>query len=137
MNTLRLEWKKREGNFAQTERNFLDFVIDDISLSEYLGDLVSGIGCFNQQETNKIIHRLLLKEPADFPDNRRSLYVCPECGDLGCGAISAVIEQSENEIIWRDFALEYNYSDDLTEYPVLGPYFFDKKSYEQVLKEFL
>jgi len=135
MHTLELKWKKREGGGGKTERDYLDFVIDDVSLSEKFGDFISCLGWSLQNEKN--VRCLLLKEPADFTNNRRSLYVCPECGDLGCGAVSIVIEQTGNQIIWRNFAFEYSYSDDLTEYQNLGPFIFDKADYEKVLKSAL
>ena len=137
MHTLQLKWKRREGGNNWTERDYLDVVIDNISLSKGFGDLISCIGWALPSENEKAIRLLLLEEPADFPNNRRSLYVCPECGDLGCGAISIVIEQKENRIIWRNFALEYNYSDDLTEHKDLGPFIFEKTDYEKVLRSAL
>lgn len=133
MNKLQLKWKKRKGGIGQSERDFLDFVINDVFLSEKFGDVVSGIGCFRQSESEKTIRRILLEEPADFPNNRRSLYICPECGDLGCGAVSIIIEQRENKIIWRDFGYENNYSNDIMEYEKIGSFIFDKKEYEKVL----
>lgn len=133
INDLQLVWKKHKSGANQTERDFLDFVIDGIFLSEKFGDVVSGIGCFHQSESEKVIRRLLLEEPADLLNNRRSLYVCPECGDLGCGAVSIFIEQKENKIIWRDFAHEYNYSNDIIEYEEIDSFIFDKKEYEKVL----
>ena len=36
-----------------------------------------------------------------------AIYVCPICGDLECGAITARIEREADEIVWRDFALSY------------------------------
>jgi hypothetical protein len=41
---------------------------------------------FVESETLKAVDRLLLMSDADFPNDRRSLFVCAECGDLGCGA---------------------------------------------------
>lgn len=137
MHTLELKRKRREGGGGKTQRDYFDFVVGDESLSEKLGgDLISCLGWTVPDQNEKSVRRLLLEEPADFPKNRRSLYICPECGDLGCGAISIVVEQIGNEIIWRDFALEYNYSDDLISQD-LGPFIFDKSDYEKIIKSAL
>jgi hypothetical protein len=34
------------------------------------------------------------------------LYVCPECGDLGCGALTAKVGRDGDYIVWSDFAFE-------------------------------
>ena len=133
---LQLEWKRREGGGGKTQRDFLDFVIDGESLSEKLGgDLASCLGWFVPEENTKAVHRLLLKEVADLPNNRRSLYVCPECGELDCGAITAVIERSGDRIIWRDFGFQSN-SDDVTLIRDYGDvsFAFDRAQYNQALR---
>ncbi len=112
INVFRLEHNRREGGGGATPRDYLDFVVDGEPLSQKIGgDLVSSLGWFVPEENAKAVRRLLLEEPPDFPNDRRSLYVCAECGDLGCGAVSAVIEQDGNEVIWRDFAFENDYED--------------------------
>ena len=103
MSKLRLEWKRREGGGGRTQRDFLDFIVDGQPLSELVGDQVSCLGWLVPEENAKAVRRLLLKEPPDLPNNRNTLYICPECGDLGCGAVSLVVEPVGNNIIWRDF----------------------------------
>jgi hypothetical protein len=106
---LQLAWRKRAGGGGRTEREYLDFVVDGQPLSEKLGgDLASCLGWFVPAENAKVVNKLLLKEPADLPNNRHCLYVCPECGDLECGAITAVIERRGDEIIWCDFGFQSN-----------------------------
>ncbi len=133
---LQLEWKRREGGSGRTQRDYLDFIVDGQPLSEKIGgDLASCLGWFVAAENTKAVRRLLLEESADLPNNRRSLYVCPECGDLECGAITAVIERGGDKIIWRDFGFQRN-SDDVT--PVRGyrdiSFAFERAQYNQALK---
>lgn len=137
MNRLNFEWTTRKGSKNKTERNFFDYVIDNEPLSEKFGDYVSGLGCFLPGTSEKVVTRLLLKEESDFSNNRRSLYVCPECGDLGCGAISILIQKSENKIIWKEFAYENNYSDDLSIYEFIEPFIFDWQEYQEKLTNLL
>lgn len=133
---LKLEWKRREGGGGKTQRDYLDFIVDGQPLSEKIGgDLASCLGWFVPAENIKSVNRLLLKEPADLPNNRRSLYVCAECGDLECGAVTAVIERSGDKIIWRDFGFQSN-ADDVT--PIRGyrdiSFAFERAQYNQALK---
>jgi len=88
------------GNF-KTQRDFLDIIVDNVSLFEEMKrrrlDLVSpfwfGTDIAQEVSANGIesAERLLLQRPADFQGDRRSFFVCPECADLGCGAVSAVV----------------------------------------------
>jgi hypothetical protein len=134
---LQLAWKRREGGSGKTQRDYLDFIVDGQPLSEMIGgDLASCLGWFVPEENTKAVRRLLLEEPPDFPNNRRSLYVCPECGDLGCGAVSAAIEQIGDKIIWRDFGYQNNYEDEVIfgEYKNINPIAFNKAEYEKIIR---
>ena len=137
MSTIELQWREREVGDAQTPRKFLDFVIDGKSLYDKLGDVISPLGWFRPEHNQIAVNRFLLLEPADFPDDRRSIYVCPECGDLGCGAVSAIIEQIGDRIVWRDFGYQNNYDGSVLfeDYRELGPFTFDAGEYSDCLKK--
>lgn len=87
----------------------------------------------------KAIRRLLATEPGDASDGRISLYVCPECGDLGCGAITIRIVGTSGEIVWRDFGYENNYEAHVERelFAPLGPYRFDRADYTAQLEALL
>src|SRR2546423_128811 len=100
------------GHF-QSERRFLDFVIDGKSLYELVAkryDNISVLRLDQQFAADSVLaaKRLMLKEPADLLCERRSLFSCPECSmnDLGCGANSIVVEQTEISLTWKDFGFE-------------------------------
>ncbi len=134
MGTIELKWRDRITVPKQTPRRFLDFVIDGISLYEVLGDLISPLGWGELAQQQKALDRLLLRSPADLPNDRRSIYVCPECGDLGCGTISATIDRVSDKIVWRDFAYENNYDPEMfTRHDDIGPFEFDVAEYTNVL----
>jgi hypothetical protein len=113
------------GEPYKTKRVFFDFVVGGISL--YVGgislyevaaqsrDLVSVIWTepLVPSERTKAIQRLLASEPGDASDGRISLYICPECGDLGCGAITVRIDKNSDSIVWRDFGFENNHQRDV------------------------
>ena len=124
----------------KSERHFLDFSINGQSLWEGLGkpDMVSVI-CreYATEETVRAINRLLLVEGADFPNERRSLFICAECGDLGCGAITAIVCKEGETVRWEDFGYERSYGENVRrdDYATVGPFAFDAVSYERALEE--
>jgi hypothetical protein len=88
--------------------------------------------------------RLLLELPPDLPSGRHSLLVCPECGDAGCGVVSAVVEGGDEVVVWRDFGAETDYYDpaepqfgwfDLDLLAGLGPFAFRRERYERTVRE--
>lgn len=127
---------KHSGGVFKSERHFLDFVVDGESLWEKVGserDAVSVI-CFEYiyEETVKAISRLLLTEKAVIPGDRRSLFICSECGDIGCGAVTAFVEREGQWIVWKDFGYENDYEENnrLDEYRHIGAYRFEWTRYE-------
>ena len=126
---------------SKSERHFLDFVVDEKSLWEALAerhDMVS-ILCaeYSSDETAKAVGRLLLNGKADLPNDRHSFFVCSECGDLGCGAITAVVERQGETITWKAFGYENAYEDKilLDAYSTVGPFMFDATAYERTLAQ--
>jgi hypothetical protein len=129
------------GNY-KTGRSYLDFVIDGVSLSERFTsagfDLVGVFSTSWIAEANKTaLRRLLLEGSSDFPNGRCSVFVCRECGDLGCGAISVHISASDDTVIWKDFGFQNNYECEIRfeKLSDLGPFRFDVKNYRSKLSE--
>jgi hypothetical protein len=128
----------------KTERKFLDFVLDGVSLYDSVAserDLASTLW-IDPPVPNEILksaRRLLLLEPGDLPSGRVSLYTCPECGDLGCGGITVSILRRNGDIVWCDFGYENNYEEGpyLEPFRSLGPFHFARLSYEARLAPLL
>jgi hypothetical protein len=59
--------------------------------------------------------------------HRVPLFVCPECGDLACGAITARVSRTELGAQWADFAYENGF--DPTSKLTLGPFEFEWAAY--------
>lgn len=138
MSTIELKWRERKTSEAQTPRKFLDFEIDGQSFYDLLHlDLISPLGWFLPEHHQKAVATLILEAPADFPDGRRSILVCGECGDLGCGALSAFVEREGDRIVWRDFLYQNNYDPDIQyggdDYRNLGPFSFDFDQYTEAI----
>ena len=74
-----------------------------------------------------------LRRPADLKSGRSMLYVCPECGDIGCGAITVRISDESGNIVWSAFAYENDYEEPR---PIcIGPFKFPAECYAQVIAE--
>lgn len=132
------------GEPNKITRGFLDFVINGTSLHETIGsqrDLVSVL--WNPPvvlaEADRAVRRLLLMETGDASNGRVSLFVCPECGDLGCGAITARIALNDGGIVWRDIGYENSYdpSIDFDSFAAVGPFVFDLDAYRNELRALL
>ena len=125
----------------RAERHFLDFVVNGQSLWQAVAkrtDTVTVLCAeFTPAETVKAVNRLLLTEPAQVPNDRRCIYVCPECGDVGCGAITAAVTKEGDSIVWKEFGHENNYGPEvhLEKYAHVGPFVFDAVEYERTLRE--
>lgn len=144
---LSLRTSVRAGESNRARREFLDFDIDGQSLRDALhtradtpitADLVSVLvtnwpAGFPTEE----LETLLGQRPGPFPGRRVALYVCPECGDYGCGAVTAVLERDSEEIVWRDLGWQTDYDPavDLDLYRDLGSYRFDAWAYEACLRD--
>ena len=137
------------GSF-KTERNFWDFIIDGISLRSnwqspddfgIMTDVIGVLGWGTAESEHEAVAKLRKEAEPDYPPNRIALYVCPECGDLGCGAVTVAVEREEEVIIWSDFRWEVNWyadhQDESTVYLKLGPFRFALDSYIEVLNRAL
>jgi hypothetical protein len=137
ISTLDVVWTTRQGGGGRTERRFLDFVIDGVTLSSQLNtDYISPFGCLDAGEQEVSIDRLLGKSPPDMAHDRTALYICPECGDLGCGAVTLLVQREDGVIIWKDFGMQYNYEDVIhTEgFENIGPFTFDITQYSELFE---
>ncbi|MFE5946899.1 hypothetical protein [Streptomyces sp. NPDC056480] len=67
---------------------------------------------------------------------RRVIYSCPDCEDLGCGAVTAVVEHDGEDVVWRDFAWQTGPTAAPARegYPGVGPYRFHRAAYRTALR---
>ncbi|MEU0755472.1 oxidoreductase [Streptomyces albogriseolus] len=130
------------GGDFQVHRDFVDFVVDGRPLLYRLSDLdaVSPLASdvppslFTAQ-----VRGLLLETGAPLPDGRYVVYGCPECEELACGAVTAVIERDGEDVIWRDFAWQTGAHADLERdgYHGMGPFRFRGAEYRAALTALL
>ena len=134
------ETNVRTFNTTRTYRRHLDFVVDGTSLYVRLGadrlDAVGILGWAGFEQDARSVRRLLLDVPDTDAEGRQMLFVCPQCGDIGCGAITAHVHRLGNLIVWSDFAYENGYDADMTDrdsYEQVGPFKFDASAYRKTL----
>ncbi|MER6123356.1 oxidoreductase [Streptomyces sp. NPDC001795] len=126
----------------QVHRDFVDFVVDGRPLLFRLSDLdaVSPLASdippaiFTAQ-----VRSLLLEADAPLDGGRYVIYGCPECEDLACGAVTAVIEKDGDDFVWRDFAWQTGERVDLelNGYHGTGPFRFRGDEYRRALSALL
>ncbi|GAA3977368.1 oxidoreductase [Streptomyces marokkonensis] len=130
-----------DGDF-QVHRDFVDFIVDGRPLLFRLSDLdaVSPLASdvppaiFTAQ-----VRSLLLETGPPLPGGRYVIYGCPECEDLACGAVTAVILRDGEDFVWRDFAWQTGAQADLefNGYHGIGPYRFPGAEYRTALAALL
>ncbi|MFI9616430.1 oxidoreductase [Streptomyces sp. NPDC052023] len=126
----------------QVHRDFVDFIVDGRPLLFQLSDLdaVSPLASdvppaiFTAQ-----VRSLLLEAGAPLSGGRYVIYGCPECADLACGAVTAVIERAGDDFVWRDFAWQTAEQADLelNGYRGIGPFRFHGGEYRTALNSLL
>jgi hypothetical protein len=65
-----------------------------------------------------------------------ALFICPECGDLACGAITFRLSRAGDAARWSDFAYENGYDEtqtDFDSYSTIGPFEFALDAYRTVI----
>lgn len=104
----------------------------DVWLSRWVpdGPRSGANGTIRTQDMDDL--RALLGRPGrQLSSGRVPLYVCSQCGDLGCGAFAVRVEREVGTsggrvVTWSDFAWETDYSSDaeaageFAEVPVIG-----------------
>ncbi|MEV8296057.1 oxidoreductase [Streptomyces sp. WAC02707] len=127
---------------VQVHRDFMDFVVDGHPLLFRLSDLdaVSPLASdIPPAILTEQVRGLLLESDAPLPGGRYVIYGCPECADLACGAVTAVIQRDGDDFVWRDFAWQTGEHADLAfnGYHGIGPYRFAGAEYRAALAALL
>ena len=109
---------------------FFEFDIDNQPLSTLLKvDLKELTGMFTPEGSDSgYFVTQLAKYTGKMPTERILLYVCSDCGDISCGALSAKIEFTDEKVIWSDFAYE-NAIEIVERYPEIVPFEFSRMEY--------
>lgn len=126
----------------ESSRRFLDFEVDGKSLYDEVRaagfDHIGAIWLKPRvdEAADAVVARLLADAPPDLPGGRVAVFVCPECGDLGCGAITVELVVGPTEVQWRDWAWQTDYDPepDRAGLDDMRAIHFDRASYEEALR---
>lgn len=143
-NTITFQDAFRSGSSSNgctsVERCFADFRIDERSLLEILvtadgghSDYMTGFVSGHPEQNLRFANSLIRSDLPDTESYRVVIYLCPECGDIGCGAYSVRIRSFGGEITWEQFAYENGYEQPRIILDV-GPFRFSSASYERAVK---
>lgn len=126
-----------DGNQTRRpESHFLDFVVDGKSLRDIAHEpgLVTELNRAWLHVASDAVQRLLGRASTEqLTDGRVMLLVCGECGDLGCGAITARLDVNDDSVTWSDFLYENTYADPAPVPSLLAAIRFDRSAYESAL----
>lgn len=141
--TLTLREARRAGGAGKAERTYFDFYVSGKRLFDLLGrrfssEAITPLGWGEVESQERAVAELLLLREPSLPTGRCMLYVCPECGDISCGANTVRVQREGEFIVWRDFGYEHDWEEDqhLSEFASVGPFYFEVGSYSQVLSSF-
>lgn len=134
----------RKDELAQSPVSYFDFTTDGTRVLDHLTvvcgvslDVIGVVQETQPMETVAALERLLGHAPAELANGGVELYVCPECGSYGCGAVTARLDINDDTITWRAIGMQYDYTDEVfslcdpDHFPSLR---FDRRGYEQVLQ---
>lgn len=127
-----------DGNVTRyPESHYLDFVIDGRSLTEQIAcarGLATTLNRAWLATVNDAVGELRGTRSTDgLSPGRVALYVCGDCGDLGCGAVTAKLHVGADTVSWAEFAWENGYepSDPIKDSPTV--IHFSAPNYADVL----
>lgn len=123
------------------QRDSVDFLLDGESLlarlvqghgghGDYMGCLVHGF----PDAIAEAVSELILEDGVRPTSRRVGIYICPECGDIGCGRFSVRVERRGDEVVWSEFSYENGYEEPWT-FEELGPFRFESSQYEQAVRQ--
>lgn len=133
-----LETPRAVSGEHQTVRTFLDFVVGGQALYPVVLaaglDLITSLVPQAPESAAMAIERLLIAREPDVAHDRVALYVCPECADLGCGAITVNVNEDGGVVRWQDWGYQNSYEADVLVVDGFADVEFDAVEYRAVLR---
>lgn len=133
---LELVLRTRPAQDGVPRRDYLDFVIDGVSLQDRLGvgHLAGSLGWSSSSADAEHRQRLALRAPPETATGRVALCVCPACCGLDCGAVTARITRDGDDIVWSEFCFEDQPGVATENFPGIGPFRFDRAAYRRTIQ---
>jgi hypothetical protein len=141
LDVLTLVAATRAGGRDRHERSYLDFKVGRRRLSSLLdaGDRASVLGWLTRADERRFARQLLLRAAPELASGRVPLYLCAECGDLGCGCVAVRVEREGDVVVWSELGPEGADPAAATErpWPVPERLRFDAEAYRLLLWPFV
>jgi hypothetical protein len=93
-----------------------------------MGRFVGGHPEKNQAAANEFLCRVA----PETGDGYSLLYICPECGDIACGAYAARVQRNADSYVWLDIAYVNGYEPPRA-VASIGPFTFAASEYENAI----
>lgn len=147
MSRLRLVPRDRDVEDVEwgvmARRRFLDFEVDGRSFYDMLRERgmdyisVLWLDSADESPSASAVAQLLGDAPGDLPDGRVAVFVCPECGDLGCGAITVRLVIAPGEVAWHEWGWQSDYDSavDRSQLADLPSVTLHRAEYERTLRD--
>ena len=100
-------------------------------------DTITGLWLGGVEPGRSALQCLVGKTAPDAPGGRTSIFVCPECADLGCGHITVIVGIRADVVTWTQFGYQNNYEDEIGPLETFPDLTFARGQYEQVLGDAL
>lgn len=120
-------------------RSFLDIRINGVSLSSYVPDM--GVTPEFQRQWFHVVPDVVERfsgrlGDACLSDGRIKVLVCPECGDIGCGALTARLEVTDSQVSWTHWMWEFDRGYAEPEpVPEIPNFYFQRVAYDRVMDD--
>ncbi|WP_131724757.1 hypothetical protein [Paenibacillus solani] len=75
----------------------------------------------------------MLQDNSDLPNNRNSIYICPACADLGCGAVTIEIEIKNSIVKWSKFGLQDSIRNSIKHFDNIEEFYLNLDEYRQAV----
>jgi hypothetical protein len=139
MDQLELATLHRIGSNSplKQERYTFDFLVNGASLFKATqASSFDMCGClsdprFEREAAGRFNGKIADMLTSDVPvsgSHRVALFVCSECGDLACGAITVLVSRNDLFVQWSHFAYDNGYEAS-TKLAHVGPFEFDSSTY--------
>jgi len=123
-------------NPRKRERYTFDFVINGFSLFKatqaFESDMCGSLSNpqFEHELARRINGRIAAMLTSEVPvgGHRVALFVCPECGDFACGAMTVLVSRTDLGVRWSDFAYENGF-EAASQVNLVGPFEFEWAAY--------
>ena len=118
MNKFTLIQKERKiTGSGQVERIFLDLSFDGLCFTESadFGDFITGKGWQTTEQQERYISNIINRFCPDLKNGRVPILICPECADLGCGAVTCKIQRLGDILEFTEIGFQNNYEDNVCE----------------------